>query len=1529
MLPREILKEYNTEKTAQNFGKKLFLRYFQDLEQTPGAQTVTGIPMDVWLKQNELQEVVDNPQTSPEEKAKAEEAIEKLRTKAVFKLLKKFEEIDPTNNKEYVQWMVRTYINDQMSIEDIGSTVAEYLAKFNALKIKRHIKPPKNDIGQYKSFNDFMNEVDQYQDPLEADKDKQAERGKYELIYDADNLLVLKPKDKTSACFFGRGTRWCTAATRGHNYFSHYNRQGPMYIIIPRKPSHPGEKYQFHFDSRQYAEESDTMLNQGELVQLVEKYPQLADIFKQQAEEYGLFWLQKPIIKKDETYTLYIYKKNNRPFLRVVPKNPSHEGEEYFIEKDINDRVEIRNESNRSLSPIEKYNFVENMPGLTEKLGIDIDGYDPKTAEKIQKGDNTYVKFGEKYAIIDTSDGKFVTSLVGDTSYGSGDLKKGIYRWVPKSEQRRSTYEEVNPYEFMIEHPELNTMFKDALNRIQNATSDLGRRHGSNSSAKYGWMAPHSSIDTQNGKVYEFGQNGKPVAYYIKDNDVGGQEGIVFSMDPNGEVDNIETMDARGNLEKMSFLQQVAFLDRHADLKDMLPGTKAFNPEEIDIGNAVLKKYHTQTERADRDIITKDNYFLIPKDPSRPGEKYSLTIKYRGEAQPATDQIENKTFVGADISAFADDRAKPIDLTSTRSYGYRYDQERSVPGLINHFIEKFPGLEKFVSPDNSMSHSGGYGYDRTKYVPGQTIDNDRVKVKRFDEVDRAGNATSHGTPRLLVTDKQTGDSYVVTTQARDRRGKTGKIGRIEVNAIPKDLINWGETDDDKKLNAKTLGEAEIIALFRKFPEMVDVIKKENIHPKSPHPALVKVADSEEDLQVKTDTFRVERRPDDPGREDIFFKDPNKENVAFQYSEDYNDRYGRKENLPAMITIASQMIDRGYRGDTEQYGSHAWYRLMNENPALKEYVKERTKNDYIGVVGAGEPDEVKTLGNIREYIFNAKNGRMLYFTPITNPVKDSPGDTADSTWFNNGIAVPLSPTVHREVNIPTYMADNEEVKKEIQAQADEVQGKHTGIHGSGTMRHLADTTDTIPAGFSNNENLYNIKKAGSQHPVYKFIWNVPESDERRNYYRAGWIAPTDMSDHQRRVEREEQYPNPALAEFFIKIMKEVPYYGNSYRNLINSHGLYVRPDNGDIGFIDNDGSMSSINDSISHISLVNALYKNMPELKKLIPPKKAKESGVAPEQVRKLNQSWNSEDKFYLSVVKKPHGAKYAGRYSWREGPQLPPGTAYEMYYKTPQGTTRINNILYFPDKGPVVIFDGRGEKETYTTDQKISRFLDRYPELKDILSPFAKSNKWLRESSEDIINYLLTESELVSDNFDDISKTDVDPYVSLLENELAESLGDLAWAKREAEKRQQNKPKKEWKPNYHFVKPGELRGSYTDQQMKDMGFKMASSGNWYMPMNKFQDLIKSGKLREDEQAILEGRKLPRTSEFLHVKQDLMRLAGISEQKGDDSMGSNISYTASKISKIMKDNDIQPGTNEWFRLWFSKPYLTGETPYGGK
>lgn len=40
---------------------------------------------------------------------------------------------------------------------------------------------------------------------------------------------------------------------------------------------------------------------------------------------------------------------------------------------------------------------------------------------------------------------------------------------------------------------------------------------------------------------------------------------------------------------------------------------------------------------------------------------------------------------------------------------------------------------------------------------------------------------------------------------------------------------------------------------------------------------------------------------------------------------------------------------------------------------------------------------------------------------------------------------------------------------------------------------------------------------------------------------------------------------------------------------------------------------------------------------------------------------------------------------------------------------------------------------------------------------------------------------------------------------------------------------------------------------------------------------------------------------------------------------NMSYTAAEIRKIEKERNIKPGTEEWFRLWFTKPYLTKTSP----
>jgi len=72
--------------------------------------------------------------------------------------------------------------------------------------------------------------------------------------------------------------------------------------------------------------------------------------------------------------------------------------------------------------------------------------------------------------------------------------------------------------------------------------------------------------------------------------------------------------------------------------------------------------------------------------------------------------------------------------------------------------------------------------------------------------------------------------------------------------------------------------------------------------------------------------------------------------------------------------------------------------------------------------------------------------------------------------------------------------------------------------------------------------------------------------------------------------------------------------------------------------------------------------------------------------------------------------------------------------------------------------------------------------------------------------------------------------------------------------------------------------------------------------------------------------------------EIKRLAGLGnnnigtlqEYTGPDSVsteGSNPSITANEKIKYQQENDIKPGTPEWFRLWFSLPkFMGGETPW---
>lgn len=62
--------------------------------------------------------------------------------------------------------------------------------------------------------------------------------------------------------------------------------------------------------------------------------------------------------------------------------------------------------------------------------------------------------------------------------------------------------------------------------------------------------------------------------------------------------------------------------------------------------------------------------------------------------------------------------------------------------------------------------------------------------------------------------------------------------------------------------------------------------------------------------------------------------------------------------------------------------------------------------------------------------------------------------------------------------------------------------------------------------------------------------------------------------------------------------------------------------------------------------------------------------------------------------------------------------------------------------------------------------------------------------------------------------------------------------------------------------------------------------------------------------------------------ELKALAGVNNSQQPNWKqydGINVSRTGMEKRALEKKHNIKPGTPEWFQLWFSLPYLTGESP----
>ena len=178
----------------------------------------------------------------------------------VVAILKLFEDVDPTPNKQYTEWLVRRYIDGSIvRFEDVLSTWADLLHEYHRLKTRRLLPPELMDINKFKTEQDLKQLHKSVLDIFNSTDEKvEVQKGEStEILNDADFRIII-PHDQEASCYYGQGTQWCTAS-RNNNMFNQYSTDGePLFVVIPKDPEYPGQKFQLHFCTNQFMDETDS-----------------------------------------------------------------------------------------------------------------------------------------------------------------------------------------------------------------------------------------------------------------------------------------------------------------------------------------------------------------------------------------------------------------------------------------------------------------------------------------------------------------------------------------------------------------------------------------------------------------------------------------------------------------------------------------------------------------------------------------------------------------------------------------------------------------------------------------------------------------------------------------------------------------------------------------------------------------------------------------------------------------------------------------------------------------------------------------------------------------------------------------------------------------------------------------------------------------------------------------------------------------------------------------------------------------------
>jgi len=167
----------------------------------------------------------------------------------------------------------RDLSSNQKFLNFLGKVISPESVNDDMMKakiaIEKFIKYQKNleikDINQYDSLKDISDAISKHENKVRRDV---KEIDGADVVYEDDRFTVVSPKTHEASCYYGAGSKWCTAAKSSDAHFMSYNRDGKLFYFLDKKEKSGSRFYKVamlqKYDGRQtFFDAPDKSFNSG------------------------------------------------------------------------------------------------------------------------------------------------------------------------------------------------------------------------------------------------------------------------------------------------------------------------------------------------------------------------------------------------------------------------------------------------------------------------------------------------------------------------------------------------------------------------------------------------------------------------------------------------------------------------------------------------------------------------------------------------------------------------------------------------------------------------------------------------------------------------------------------------------------------------------------------------------------------------------------------------------------------------------------------------------------------------------------------------------------------------------------------------------------------------------------------------------------------------------------------------------------------------------------------------------------------